>query len=122
MLCISVAGAVIALAASSFTLSWTHSVEQTRWQETWQVTEQGLLLVSARVQGSGAGISVPENAVWSEEGWTYTPSLPPLPSLSLAASGQTGEGWTLCTEDQCLSLGEVAGQTTMLSAQPQCAD
>ena len=30
------------LAAATFTLSWTHSVEKTRWEETWRIAPAGL--------------------------------------------------------------------------------
>ena len=54
-LCIATGGQILALVASSFTLSWTHSVEKTEWIEHWQVEDSRLNLVSASVQGSGAG-------------------------------------------------------------------
>ncbi len=34
-LCILAAGKTTVLAVASFTLAWTHSVERTRWIETW---------------------------------------------------------------------------------------
>jgi hypothetical protein len=120
MLCIAMAGTITALSASHFTLSWTHSVEHTRWEEFWTIEDGRLRLLSARVQGSGAGIGLPDDAVWTEQGWTWTPTLPPLRTLSLAASGRTGEGWMLCTEKHCLSLGERLGETVMLSARMAC--
>ena len=40
-LCILAAGKTTVLAVASFTLAWTHSVERTRWIETWTVTETG---------------------------------------------------------------------------------
>ncbi|MGO4839058.1 DUF1850 domain-containing protein, partial [Rhizobiaceae sp. 2RAB30] len=36
-LCVVAAGKTTVLAASLFTLSWTHSVEKTRWEEDWRV-------------------------------------------------------------------------------------
>ncbi|SHF63073.1 DUF1850 domain-containing protein [Devosia limi] len=107
MLCIAAAGVVTALATTSFTLGWTHSVEQTWWQERWRIEDGHLTIVSASVKGSGAGIAIPEHAVWADGVWTYAPALPPLDSLNLAASGTTGAGWLLCGQDgQCLELGE----------------
>ena len=66
-LCILAAGKTTVLAVSAFTLSWTHSVEKTRWEEDWRVTPAGLEIVEARVKGSGAGMEPPEGAVL--EGW-----------------------------------------------------
>lgn len=120
MLCVATAGTVIALSVSSFTLSWSHSVEHTRWDETWRVAGQGLQVTAARVRGSGAGIDLPPDAVWTEDGWTYTPHVPPLRQLSLAASGQTGGGWQLCAGGACMELGAVASQPAVLTAGPHC--
>ncbi|MCB1637494.1 MAG: DUF1850 domain-containing protein, partial [Thiothrix sp.] len=55
-LCVVTAGKTLTLAVSLFTLSWTHSVEKTGWQEDWQVSKAGLQLLQARVKGSGAGM------------------------------------------------------------------
>lgn len=122
MLCIAAAGIVTALATSSFTLSWTHSVEHTQWRETWAVENGGLHLVAASVEGSGAGIAVPEDAVWADGRWTYAPALPPLRSLDLAASGMTPSPWTLCPADgPCLTLGDKPGQNIHLWPAPLCS-
>ncbi|MBD8065036.1 DUF1850 domain-containing protein [Devosia sp. PTR5] len=120
MLCIASAAGVTALAVSSFSLSWTHSVEHTRWEEHWQVEERALQLVSATVEGSGAGIDLPPDARWVDGGWTYSPHLPPLPSVRLAASGATGGGWRLCTDEVCMDLGQEPGEEATLSAAPNC--
>ncbi|WMT89832.1 DUF1850 domain-containing protein [Pelagibacterium sp. H642] len=119
-LCIAAGGKIIALAATTFSLSWTHSVERTLWQEQWIVREGKLAITQATVQGSGAGIGLPDNAVRSEDGWSYTPDLPPLERLSLAASGATPSAWTLCADGQCLELGAAAGDTVVLWADGQC--
>ena len=67
-LCVLSAGKTITLAASLFTLSWTHSVERVRWEEDWRVTPAGLEIVEARVKGSGAGMEPPPDAVL-KNGW-----------------------------------------------------
>ena len=121
MLCIATAGVVTALATSSFTLGWTHSVERTQWEERWRIENGQLSIVSASVEGSGAGIAIPEDAIWADGVWTYTPALAPLPNLNLAASGATGSGWLLCSEDgQCLELGEEPHMPVRLWAAPAC--
>lgn len=121
MLCIAAAGVVTALATTSFTLGWTHSVEQTRWEEHWRIENGQLAIVSASVEGSGAGIAIPDDAVWAEGVWTYAPALPPMDDLSLAASGATGSGWLLCGEDgQCHEIGHEPGVPVRLWAAPAC--
>lgn len=99
-----VRGAVsVTLAASQFTLSWTHSIEKTRWEEQWRVGPAGLQVVRARVLGSGAGMEPPEGAVWEDGGWTYTPRLPPQPSVVLAASEFSADH-ELCIGGHCQAL------------------
>lgn len=107
-LCVLAGGKVATIAATLFTLSWTHSVEKIRWEEDWRVTPAGLEITEARVQGSGAGMEPPPEARFNNGWWSYKPLLGPLPELNLAASGATGEGWLLCvggTENQCMTLG-----------------
>ena len=115
-LCILAAGKTTLLAVSAFTLSWTHSVEKTRWQEEWQVTPAGLEIVEARVKGSGAGMDPPEGAVLKDGWWTYVPKIGARPVVRLAASGATGAGWMLCADRTCLELGAEAGDPVELSA------
>ncbi len=119
-LCVASAGGVLALVAGSFSLSWTHSVEKTEWVEQWQVESGELLLVSAKVKGSGAGIELPEDAVWEGDGWRYTPSLPALPKIVLAASGMTPGGWSLCTPEQCVVLGDNPGEPVSIWTAESC--
>ncbi|PBB44237.1 hypothetical protein CK222_04225 [Mesorhizobium sp. WSM3866] len=115
-LCILAAGKTVTLAVAAFTLSWTHSVERTRWQEDWKVTPAGLRVVEARVKGSGAGMEPPEGSVLRDGWWVYAPRIGPQPRLVLAASGATGGGWTLCTAKGCRELGGTAGDTVVLEA------
>lgn len=89
-LCVAAAAGVLRLAAASFTLGWTHSVEHVRWEEDWRVAPQGLVLVAARVQGSGAGMEPPDDARLTGGWWTWAPTLAPRPEILLAASGATG--------------------------------
>ncbi|WP_274626610.1 DUF1850 domain-containing protein [Arvimicrobium flavum] len=115
-LCILAAGKAITIAASAFTLSWTHSVQKTAWAEDWQVTPAGLQLVEARIKGSGAGMEPPEGAVLENGWWTYAPGLKPQPALRLAASGATGAGWTLCAAGSCRELGTAPGEAISIRA------
>jgi len=121
MLCIAAAGVVTALSVPGFTLSWTHSVERTEWRERWRIKEHELVLVEASVEGAGAGIDLPDDALWSDGHWTFRPRLKPLVSLSLAASGATTGGWTLCPlETDCLMLGAEAGEPVRIWADETC--
>jgi hypothetical protein len=116
-LCVLAAGVLTALAGDAFTLAWSHSVEKTRWEEDWRVTPAGLELVEARVKGSGAGMEPPEGSVLDDGWWVYTPDLPAQERLVLAASGATGEGWSLCvTGGRCLTLGATKSAPVVLQA------
>jgi len=55
-LCVLAGGKMLVLAATAFTLSWTHSVEKIRWTEHWLATPAGLVVDMGRVEGSGNGI------------------------------------------------------------------
>ena len=115
-LCLLAAGKTLAVAASVFTLSWSHSVEKTRWEEDWRLTPAGLEIVEARVRGSGAGMEPPEDAVFEDGWWVYVPVLPAQERLVLAASGATGAGWSLCTPGGCLTVGAEPGSPAILEA------
>ena len=114
--CLTLAGAATVVATSSFTLAWTHSVERTAWQERWSLAEKdGLRLDEARVRGSGAGMDPGEGARLEDGWWVWTPTLPPVPALVLAASGATGGGWTLCADGACRELGATGGEPLVLA-------
>jgi hypothetical protein len=113
-LCILAAGKTVTLSVAAFTLAWTHSVERTRWEEDWRVTPSGLRVVEARIKGSGAGMEPPEGAMLKDGWWVYAPKVGPQPRLVLAASGATGQGWTLCTVQGCREVGASAGGTIVL--------
>lgn len=109
-LCILAAGKFAVMAVTAFTLSWTHSVEKTRWEEDWRVTPAGLELVAARVQGSGAGMEPGDGALLRDGWWIWRPDLAVQPRLVLAASGATGAGWRLCAGADCRDIGASTGQ------------
>jgi hypothetical protein len=115
-ICILAAGKTVVLAAAAFTLSWTHSVEKTRWEENWKVTPAGLQVVEARIKGSGAGMDPPENSVLKDGWWVYAPKVGPQHRLVLAASGATGSGWRLCTSEDCVEIGTRPGEPAVVSA------
>lgn len=113
--CLLVAGKPLALLASVFTLSWTHSVEKTGWEETWRIDGPTLRLEEARVRGSGAGMDPGEGAHLQDGWWVWAPDLS-VPQVVLAASGATGAGWRLCSGGECQELGEEPGAA--LSVRP----
>ncbi len=111
--CLMVGASLLALAAPDFTLEWLHSVEKTRWRETWQITADGLHLSEAAVKGSGAGMEPGDGALLSDGWWVWQPQLAPQPTLTLATSGATGSGWLLCSGGICHDIPE-AGASVVL--------
>lgn len=115
-LCVLAGGKMAVMAASAFTLAWTHSIEKTRWEEDWRITPAGLEITQARVKGSGAGMEPPDGAVLEDGWWVYAPAVPPLRRLALAASGATVSGWSICAGGACMTVGEEAGEAITLEA------
>jgi hypothetical protein len=110
VICLIVAGVVRAtLPGPEFTLAWTHSVEKTRWDESYRLAGDQLLLVEARVQGSGAGMEPPPDA-WLRDGrWVWRPQSTHA-ELRLTRSTFTRD-YTLCAEGRCADLGDRVGTT-----------
>ncbi|QCG95599.1 DUF1850 domain-containing protein [Azospirillum sp. TSA2s] len=98
-------GALLAsLPGTQFTLSWTHSIEKTEWRESWAVEAGQLRPTEARIRGTGAGMEPGPDARLTADGWlVWTPGLPPQDSVTLAASGFTGEH-RLCAGADCRPL------------------
>lgn len=118
--CLAAGSMVLHLTAAEFTLSWTHSVEKTGWRETWQIeADKRLTLVEAAVRGSGAGMEPGDGAMLKEGWWVWTPKVASIPSLLLAASGATGEGWTVCDQTRCHEIGADSGEPLLLKACPE---
>ena len=103
MLCLAGAGIVVRIATAAFTLSWSHTIEHTQWQERWLVRPHALHLETASVQGSGAGMDPGPGAVLNQGSWTWHPRLD-IPELVLRGAKEAGE-WTLCTDSGCQPLG-----------------
>jgi len=103
--CLLVAGVVRAtLPADQFTLGWQHSVEKTRWEETYRVAGDRLLLTGARIQSFGAGMEPPAGATLRGGWWTWTPTPRAIATLPLTQSTYTSD-WTLCWHQRCRTLG-----------------
>jgi len=91
------------LPTDTITLSWTHTVEGTPWEEDYAVRGGALVLTRARVKRSGAGMDAPDGAVWLQGWWHYAPLLPPLREVVLANSA-FAPGYTVCWAGQCRPL------------------
>lgn len=91
-----------------FTLAWTHSIEKTRWEEDYRV-ERGakgglrLRLSVARVQGTGAGMEPPADAVRRGGWYEYVPTDQPQGPLRLTRSPYTAD-FDWCAQGQCRKL------------------
>jgi hypothetical protein len=107
-LCLASAGVAKTLSVAAFTLVWTHSVEKVEWQEDWRVTPAGLLLVQARVKGSGAGMEPPPEARLIDGWFQWRPKREVLPEVVLGNSGAAGE-WRLCAGGKCRTLSDIFG-------------
>ncbi len=102
--CIAAAGAAIHAAASVFSLSWTHTVEKTLWQETWRVEESRLILTEARVKGSGAGMEPAPDARLEGGFYVWMPD-EARKKIVLRRDPHAGD-WRLCAAGRCAELGE----------------
>ncbi len=87
--------------APDITLRWTHSVQQTTWEEVWRREGDQLLLAEARIEGSGAGMEPPPEARKDGRFWVWLP-MQRVPEVRLAQSGAAG-AWALCDAAGCFS-------------------
>lgn len=118
-LCITAGAQIVALAIEAFSLSWTHSVEKIEWRENWRIDDARLVLRSASVEGSGAGMEVPDGAVLKDGAWHYRPTLAPLRELHLRDAG-LGNDWTLCSAKGCRRLGDIVSSPSGLITLAPC--
>ena len=105
MLCLASGGVKAVLAIASFTLAWQHSVEKIRWEESYRVEADTLVLEEARVQGSGAGMEPPPASSLKDGFWRWQPQQT-MSELLLTRSEFTPD-YQFCTLDQCQSLAEI---------------
>ncbi len=94
--------------ATEFTLEWKHSVQQTQWLESYRIERGMLVLVEARVEGSGAGMEPGANARFDGRGWVWQPAGAPLRSIDLAHSTFGGD-YQLCSDARCSTLRDLTG-------------
>lgn len=116
-LCIAGAGLAARLLASTFTLTWTHTVEKIPWEETWRIEPAALVLTQARIKGSGAGMEPPDGAKHIDGWYVWTPENPRRDKIVLR--NRTGIGdWTLCLDGKTCAplerfLGSLADPTVL---------
>jgi hypothetical protein len=103
-LCLAAPGVAVAIATSSFTLAWTHTIERTLWQERWRVESDRLVLVEARVKGSGAGMEPPPEARLLGGFYVWEPHAERR-SIELRRDPRAGD-WRLCAAGRCADLGD----------------
>jgi hypothetical protein len=107
-ICLALGARQVSLPTDRFTLAWTHSVEKTGWQEDYAIRGTGLALTEARIQGTGAGMEPPPDALFRNGWWRYVPPLPILTELRLTLSPYTAD-YRLCWKQQCRSLAKLVG-------------
>jgi hypothetical protein len=104
MFCLTAGAIATTLAAQSFTLSWTHSVQKTEIQEEYSTAGDKLLLTEARIQSSGAGFDPPPSAQLSGGWWRWRPATQ-HEKLTLARAAAPGD-WRICVDGVCRPLSE----------------
>jgi hypothetical protein len=105
-LCLLAGAVVVPLGGDEATLVWRHSVEKIPWEEDWRATAAGLVVVAARVRGSGAGMEAGEGARLVDGAWTWRPTLPPQARVVLARSGATAD-WRICVAGRCRAIDAI---------------
>lgn len=105
LICLSGAGVTLKL-ATAITLMWTHSVQKSSWAEDWRATPQGLTITEMRIQGSGAGMEPPPDAVRVGNHYVSHPAMAPLAKAVLRRSGATAD-WQVCQDGTCRAMGDL---------------
>lgn len=103
-ICLSSGANRVVLPANHFTLSWTHSIEKIAWDEDWRLDADALVLVEARVRGSGAGMEPAPGARLIDGVWHYTVAR--RESALLLAHSPYVAGYTLCAAGRCQPMIE----------------
>ena len=105
-ICLAAGALVVSLGSGEVTLSWRHSVQKSLWEELWRETPEGLVIIEARIQGSGAGMDPPDGAKLVDGFWRWKPNLPALPEVVMRRSGATAD-WRVCADGRCRALDEL---------------
>jgi hypothetical protein len=120
-LCIVVGTALIQVPAQRFTLRWQHTVEKILWEEDYVVAGEWLYLSGARVQGSGAGMEPPPDAIRVGAAWHYRPPQRWHRELKLARSA-FGSDYELCVDGNCRPLASWAPAPLAPTTLSACAE
>ena len=116
-LCLAAGAATARVAATLFTLSWTHTIEKVEWRETWRVDGPTLVLAEASVVGSGAGMEPPDTARLVGGRWTWR-SESRHAAVELRRAPEAGD-WRICADGRCAPLGTlVDGDPVTMRACP----
>lgn len=112
-LCFGAAFSVVAamVPTQTFTLTWTHSIEKIRWEEDYRIAAGRLVLVAARVRGSGAGMEPPEGSVLRNGAYEYHPKNATFAKLTVARSTYTKD-YELCWDRRCTEFTALLGPPT----------
>jgi hypothetical protein len=102
-LCIVVGTALVSIPAQHVTLRWQHTVEKILWEEDYVVAGDWLYLSGARVQGSGAGMEPPPDAIKVGDSWHYRPADRWHRAVVLARS-EFGRDYEVCIDGICKPL------------------
>jgi hypothetical protein len=97
------AGLILAQCGREATLSWTHSIAKTVWEEDYRRQGDFLRLSEARVRGSGAGMEPPPGAIFQGGAWRYTPEMAVFAEVQLRHSPYAAP-YTLCCDGRCRPL------------------
>ena len=108
-LCLAAAGVAVNIVATTFTLSWTHTIEKTAWQEDWRVAGDRLVILEARIQGSGAGMDPPPEARLKDGFYAWAPQPAERARVVLRRAPEAGD-WTLCAAGRCDTLAAWLGR------------
>lgn len=104
-LCLIYGLQTIPLETNHLTLTWMHSVEKIRWEEDYERQDAVIKLQAARIQGSGAGMDPPEDAIFKNGFWSYQPILEAQPSYLFRLSRYT-KNYEICIADQCRIISD----------------
>ena len=102
--CLVTGAKLTVIALNAFTLAWTHTVEKTGWEEDWRLAGDRMVLHTARIKGSGAGMEPPDNARLIDGWWQYHPKDLSVPEIRLANHGGVAGAWRICVEAACSAL------------------
>lgn len=117
--CLAGATAAARIAATAFTLSWTHTVERIPWQEDWRVEEGRLVLETVRLKGSGAGMEPAPEARLAGGWYVWHPGSVRREIVLRRADATVAGDWSLCTAAEgCRSLADLVGTADPVRIHP----